>query len=188
MTEEIAPLARLVAKLDAAGIPYMVSGSVASSVWGEPRASYDVDLVIAPTREGLSTFIDSLADAFYVSEAAAGEAFRTHGVFNVIEQESGFKADLILRKERPFSIEEFRRRRTGRVENLDLVLVSPEDAILSKLEWAAKSDSERQFQDALGVARVQHETLDTAYLRRWADDLGVGDWLQRLLDEATRTG
>lgn len=74
------------------------------------------------------------------------------------------------------------------MENLELVLVSPEDSILSKLEWAEESGSDRQFRDALGVVLVQHELLDTDYLHRWADELGVGDLLGRLLDEAARTG
>lgn len=188
MNDEIALLGLLVAKLDAAGIPYMLSGSLASSVWGEPRTSYDVDLVIAPTVEQLRAFVESLGNAFYVSAGAAEEAFKTHGTFNVIESRSGLKADLIIRKERPFSIEEFERRRTGRLGGVEVVLVSPEDSLLSKLEWARESGSERQFRDALGVAELQHGHLDTDYLRRWADDLGVSDLLERLLDEAKRTG
>jgi len=188
VTEQVGFLEQLVAKLDAAGIPYMVSGSMASSVWGEPRASYDVDLVIAPTAEQLGAFVKSLGKRYYVSAEAAEEAFRTRGTFNVIDPLFGMKADLIIRKDRPFSIEEFERRRPGGLGDFKFTLVSPEDSILSKLEWSKRGQSERQFEDALHVARFRREKLDVDYLRRWADELDVRDLLERLLDEATRTG
>jgi len=187
VSDAITLVQQLAAKLDAAGIPFMVSGSLASSAWGEPRASYDVDIVIAPTEAQLRVFVASLGDAFYVSASAAAEALRTRRAFNVVEQATGAKADLIIRKDRPFSIEEFNRRRPGRVEDVEITLVSPEDSILSKLEWAKASGSDRQYSDALGVAALQDEYLETDYLRRWADELGVSDLLKRLLDEATQT-
>ncbi|HUU43741.1 MAG TPA: hypothetical protein VMX57_08175 [Planctomycetota bacterium] len=188
MNDVVALVQRLAEKLDDAGIPYMVSGSLASSAWGDPRASYDVDIVIAPTGAQLSAFLASLGDAFYVSAPAATEALRTRTAFNVIEHATGAKADFIIRKERPFSVEEFNRRRRGRVEDAEITLVSPEDSILSKLEWSKKSGSDRHYRDALGVAALQQDKLDVDYLRRWARELDVSDLVERLLHEMHRTG
>jgi len=164
-------LARLVMKLENAGIPYMISGSLGSSLHGEPRATNDIDLVIAPTARQLDIFVQSLGEGYYVNGEAAQEAFRDRATFNVIDYQAGWKADLIFRRNRPFSLEEFRRRIQGN-----------EDAILSKLEWFG--ESERQFRDAQGVAVVQWDTLDKEYLRKWARELNVEDLLENLLRNA----
>ncbi len=179
-------LARLVGKLEDAGIPYMVSGSLGSSLHGEPRATNDIDLVIDPTAGQLSTFIQSLGEKYYVSPKAAQEAFRNRSMFNVIDYQTGWKADLIIRKDRPFSLEEFRRRIPASVVGIQVSVISPEDVILSKLEWSKDSQSEQQLRDALGVAVVQWETLDKVYMRLWARELGVEDLLEGLLSEAEK--
>jgi len=179
-------LARLVIKLEDAGIPYMISGSLGSSLHGEPRATNDVDLVIAPTANQLDIFIQSLSEGYYVNGEAAQEAFRGRATFNVIDYQAGWKADLIIRRNRPFSLEEFRRRIQGNVVGIPVFVVSPEDAILSKLEWSRVGESERQFRDAQGVAVVQWDTLDREYLRRWARELDVEDLLENLLRNAEK--
>ena len=181
-------LAFVVHKLEAAGIPFMVAGSVASSLHGEPRATNDVDIVVALTEEQLRAFLASLGSDFYVSSEAATKALRRRGAFNVIDTLGGWKADLIVRKDRPYSGEEFGRRVPAEVMGVKVSLVSPEDAILSKLEWAIKAASERQFRDAFGVAAAQREALDRAYLRKWAPELGVEALLRRLLNELDDAG
>lgn len=179
-------LARLVMKLENAGIPYMISGSFGSSLHGEPRATNDIDLIIAPTARQLNTFIQSLSEGYYVSSEAAREAFRNRSMFNVIDYQTGWKADLIIRKGRPFSLEEFRRRMLGHIVGIQVFVVSPEDAILSKLEWSKAGESERHFRDALGVAVVQWVVLDKEYLRKWARELKVEDLLENLLKNAEK--
>jgi len=183
VSELVGFLEQITVRLDSAGIPYMVSGSMASSAWGEPRASYDIDIVIDPSPEQLRAFVASLDDEFYVNAEAAEEALQTRGIFNVIDATGGMKADLIMRKERPFSIEEFGRRRPRRMSEFRFMVLSPEDSILSKLEWSKKGDSARQFDDALRVARLRRDELDVEYLRRWAKELGVSEALERLLEE-----
>jgi hypothetical protein len=176
----------VVEKLDQADIPYMISGSVASSFHGQPRTTMDVDLVIDPTAAQLKTFVASLGEDFYVSAQAAKAAIRNRTAFNVVHRRSGWKADLLVRRDRPYSIEEFNRRRPARLFGADLIVVSPEDSILSKLEWAQKSGSERQFRDAVGVAMIQQAHIDTGYLEKWARDLGIDALLHRLLAEVKR--
>jgi hypothetical protein len=179
-------LAELAGRLEAAGIPYMVAGSHASSYHGQPRATQDVDLVIDPSPEQLDEFLTRLGDPFYVSPEAAHEALRRRSPFNIILVTDGWKADLIIRKERPFSLEEFRRRQVGQMHGRALPLASAEDVILSKLEWSRISQSERQLSDALNVAVALWPALDRDYLRKWASELGVANTLDELLRQGER--
>ncbi len=151
MSVEEEAVARLVRRLEALGIPYMVAGSVASSHHGLPRATNDADIVVDPTPEALEALVAGLAEeGYYVDVGVARDALRGRRLFNVIDPESAFKVDLIVRKERPFSREEFaRRERRDLGRGLTASIATPEDTILSKLEWARKGGgSERQLDDA----------------------------------------
>ncbi len=186
MTSQENFLERLIKKLEEQNIPYMLSGSVSSSLHGQPRATNDADIVIAPAEEQLIVFVKSLGDDYYVNPDAARDAFKSNSVFNVIDIQNSWKADLIIRKNRPFSREEFQRRQKANIMGLDAWVVSPEDIILSKLEWAKNSKSNQQFQDALGVATVQYDHLDRDYLHKWAKELQVDGFLKQLLDRAKK--
>lgn len=167
-------------ELEAVGIPFMVTGSHSSSHYGQPRTTHDVDIVIDPTAEQLKRFLDRLGDRFYVSRESAREALARRSLFNIIDFEEGWKIDFIIRKDRPFSVEEFRRRQSRMLLGHSLPIVSAEDVILSKLEWDAITSSSRQVDDALQVAKVQWHQLDKAYLRKWASTLGVAEKLEEL--------
>lgn len=184
MTGQHAFLKSLVGRLERADIDYMLAGSVGSSLHGRPRATQDVDIVIAPSMEQLHDFLASLGDSYYVSREAADQALQHHTTFNIIDMESGWKADLIIRKPRAFSREEFDRRRRVDLFEHRFWVVSPEDVILSKLEWIKGRESEVQYADALGVAVVHYHSLDRRYLQKWATELGVADLLDRVLKEA----
>jgi hypothetical protein len=184
MTSQKEFLERLVSLLEKAGIPYMVAGSMSSSLHGRPRATQDTDVVIDPTEDQLASFLALLGQDYYVSRDAALEAFQRRTMFNVIDLARGWKADLILRKDRPFSRREFERRRQIETMGRRLWVVSPEDTILSKLEWMKGRESDVQYSDALGVAVARWETLDLEYLRKWAGELGVEAMLICLLKDA----
>ncbi len=171
-------LRRLVEFLDHAGIPRMVAGSVASSAHGQPRSTQDIDLVVDPTRDELLAFLGAMPeDQMYVSEAAALQALQARRQFNVIDLRTGWKADLIIRKERPFSIAEFGRRRPTTLLGVTVDIASVEDVILAKLEWAKRGGgSARQLRDVCGMLAAQPH-LDGAYLHRWSVPLGVEDLL-----------
>jgi hypothetical protein len=165
-------LAAIVARLDAADIPHMIAGSVASSHHGEPRSTLDIDLVVDPTREQLTRFLDGLDPSrFYVDDALAALASRS--MFNVIEPATGFKADFVIRKDRPFSASEFGRREQVELLGVVTAVATVEDTILTKLEWARDGESERQLRDVAAMIRVHGAALDVPYLRRWAGELGV---------------
>lgn len=172
--EALFGLVRLLARL---GIRYMVTGSVASSYHGRPRSTHHADIVIDPTPEQLEALVEGLlAAGHYVDAARARDALRRRSQFNVVDAGSAFKIDLILRKDRPFSREELGRCRTVELApGVRVALASPEDTILSKLEWAKKAGrSEKQLEDAAGVLAVNPE-MDRAYLASWAGELGVLD-------------
>jgi hypothetical protein len=167
--------------LETVAIPFMVAGSHGSSLHGQPRATNDVDFVIDPTLEQLDRFLALVAGRYYVSPEAAREALARRSMFNIINFDDGWKADLIIRKDRPFSIEEFGRRQMRTLYGSSLPVASAEDVILTKLEWDKITPSERQVKDALHVAVVQWSTLDQNYLRRWAPLLGVAEKLEEVL-------
>lgn len=177
-------LAQIIHTLHKANIPYMISGSVGSSFHGQPRATNDADIVIAPTVEQIISFIELLGPDFYVSKEAAKQAIENKTMFNIIDIQAGYKTDLIVRKQRPFSQQEFTRRTPVDFFGIETWFVTPEDSILSKLEWSKDRRSETQFNDALGVLMAQKDNLDYEYLKKWAKELGVDDALQNLLKEA----
>lgn len=169
-------LERLVGLLNEAAVPYMVAGSFASTYHGIPRTTQDIDIIVEPTIASLKRLLTLLpADDYYVSQQAAKDALRRRGQFNVIDLESGWKVDVIIRKNRPFSQEEFGRRQKARLQGVDVFVASPEDTILAKLEWAKMSEPERQLRDVAGVLRVTGEALDRGYLLEWVEELGLRD-------------
>jgi hypothetical protein len=170
--------------LEQAGIPYMIAGSVSSSFYGKPRSTQDVDIVIDPDSENFDRFIHLLGPQFYVSQPAALDALQARGMFNIIDTVSGWKVDMILRKARPFSQEEFTRRRPAELMGVTTWVLSPEDSILSKLEWTRGRESITQLQDAIHVLITQWDTLDFDYLHRWAQELDIAKELDALIEQA----
>ncbi len=173
----------LLSKLDECGIPYMITGSFASNIHGLPRATQDMDVVIETQRGALERFLESLGSAFYQSSEAALDALAREQMFNLVHLETGFKVDLIIRKSRPFSRMEFARRQPAFFLGAKRWFATAEDTILAKLEWSKAGGSERQFNDALGIAKLQGENLDRAYLERWAKELDVLNLLEKLFQE-----
>jgi hypothetical protein len=171
-TEDI--FARVVGALDRAAIPYMLTGSFASSYHGMPRATQDIDIVIAPTTDQLEAFVRLLPpDAYYVNLDAALDAHRLETQFNIVDLVTGWKVDLIVRKSRAFSRTEFERRQLVEIEGLPLYVASAEDVIVAKLEWAKASQSSRQIDDVAGILRLRPTDLDLAYIAYWVGDLGL---------------
>ncbi|MBW2065316.1 MAG: hypothetical protein JRJ03_10345 [Deltaproteobacteria bacterium] len=174
----------LLDRLDELGIPFMVAGSFASNAHGVPRVTQDADVIIETDLDRLLQLMDKLGHEFYADPDSAREAFTGSRMLNIIHLETGFKIDIILRKPRAFSLEEFRRRCKINFLGKDRWFATPEDTILTKLEWSKLGQSERQYEDALNIARVQGESLDLAYLARWSSELGLEDLLNRLLVDA----
>lgn len=162
------------AALDRAGIAYMLTGSFASAYYGSPRSTQDIDLVIAPTAAELQAFVQLLpSEKYYVDLDAAQEALKRQSLFNVIEQTTGWKIDLILRKSRPFSQEEFRRRRLVNFKDVAVFVATAEDVIIAKLEWSKLARSKRQIEDVVTILKARWKSLDRSYLEKWIVELGL---------------
>jgi hypothetical protein len=172
--------------LDRAGIDYMVTGSIVSSLQGEPRSTHDLDLVVAVQPEHVLALLSAFpAPHFYVDEAAVVEAIEVRGVFNVIDRREGDKVDFWMLRDDDFDRSRFGRRYEEEVFGIRIKVSSPEDTILAKLRWAKLSGGgDRYVRDALGVYEVQRDSLNLSYLEDWASRLGVVDLLQRVRDEA----
>ena len=172
-------IARIAKLLTTAGIPYMLTGSFASGLHGAPRASQDVDIVIAPVLGTLERFLKLLPhDAYYVSRDAALEAYGAESLFNVVDFATAWKIDLIIRKSRPFSQTEFERRIVASIGGVELTVATAEDVLIAKLEWAKLAESERQLEDAAGILRIQGDDLDMDYVEKWVASLGLAHQLE----------
>lgn len=174
--------------LEECAIPYMITGSFASNIHGVPRVTHDADIVIKTDLPNLIRFIDKLGDDFYADSETAREEFAGNRMFNIIHLPTGFKIDLIFRKKRSFSKEEFLRRQKNQFLGQFRWFTTAEDIILAKLEWAKMSESERQFSDAVNVAKIHCKTIDHRYLLRWARELSVEKLLQKLFSELDLKG
>jgi hypothetical protein len=160
--------------LEQSGIAYMLTGSFASAFHGAPRSTQDIDLVIAATPAQLRTFIESLPSADYYADLdAALEAQTRESMFNVIDLSAGWKIDLILRKSRAFSQQEFARRQPLNLEGVSLFVATAEDVIIAKLEWSKLAESERQVEDVAGILRIRWDSLDRTYVEKWVNELGL---------------
>jgi hypothetical protein len=179
---------RLIAALERSEVPYMVTGSYASSAHGTPRATNDIDVVIAPTGDQLRALLLQFPDdRYYADEVDAFEALACRSQFNIIDFASSWKADLIVRKDREFSRLEFSRRRIHSVGDTRVYLTSAEDILIAKLEWNKIGESERQLEDAAGIIRRQGAALDRDYVARWVEDLDLAEpWQKALTLAATR--
>jgi hypothetical protein len=175
-------LATVVRILEACGVDYMVTGSMASSHHGRPRLTNDVDVVIDPGPDALARLVAALqSTGFYVDPAVAREPWARRRQFNAIRIADASKIDLIVRKDRPFSREELARRQRVRLAgDTEVALATVEDTIVAKLEWARRAGgSEKQLADAAGMLDVHGTRLDHGYVERWATELGVLDlWRQ----------
>jgi len=171
-------LGLVTAALERAGIAHMLTGSFAAAWYGAARATLDFDLVIDASGYQLRRFVESFNPAeYYVSLDAALQALAHQSQFNVIALESGWKVDLIIRKARPFSRMEFDRRIQVEIGGKTHWIVSPEDLVIAKLEWAHRGGSARQIEDVARLLTVRGDELDAAYLAHWIAELGLdAEW------------
>ena len=171
------------AKLEELGVPWVIVGSVASSVLGEPRATADVDLVADLRGIHVNAFCAAVAVAYYVDEDTARWAASTRRSFNVIHQETMTKIDVFCCKDDPLSRAQLTRRIVAQIaDDRTAPLLAPEDVILQKLLWMEElGGSDQQWRDALGVVRVRWDSLDRDYLEQQARDNGLLELLTKLL-------
>lgn len=183
-------LRRVVAALDGLQIDYMITGSIASSLQGEPRATHHLDVVVSIEESAIPGLLAAFpTPEFYLDDSAAREAVRERSGFNVVETVEGDKIDFWLLTEDPFDKARFHRKYEEEVFGIRLKVSAPEDTILQKLRWANLSGgSEKLYGDALRVYEVQGKRLDEEYLDGWAKILSVETLLERIRSEAELIG
>lgn len=179
MNEELEVLALAVARLDAAGIAYMITGSFALAVYATPRMTRDIDVVIDCSPDQAARLAESFMVDSYASADAAREAVASGTMFNVIHNATLLKVDFIVRRMDAFADEQFLRRRRVDLDGFNAFFISPEDLILAKLLWRRVTGSEQQGQDIRSVLASVPD-LDGEYLSTWASRLGLTGELAKL--------
>ena len=179
-------LKKVIRALESAGIEYMVSGSIVSSLQGEPRLTHDIDVVVAIQEPNVGLLVGNFPlPGYYLDENSILDAIKKKRAFNLIDVNSGDKVDFWILTDEPFDTSRFKRKHAEEVMGIKVVVSSPEDTILMKLKWAKLSEgSEKQYTDALRVYEVQFEKLDMDYLIEWSKRLGVDALLKRIQEEA----
>jgi len=161
----------------------MVTGSLASAFYGEPRSTQDLDIVVKAGEADLQELGLRLREAdLYCDPIAISEAAAIHGMFNAIDPASGWKIDFIVLKETAFNRGAFAGRQLSEFGGVPLHLIRAEDIVVAKLDWAKLGGSERQIRDVVGILMVQGSTLDRSYIEGWVSELGLGEAWARVLE------
>jgi hypothetical protein len=179
-------LKKVIQTLDQTRIQYMITGSVVSSLQGEPRSTHDIDMVIAIQRSVVKKLVKAFPPPdFYLDEDSIHEAINRQSMFNLIDVTAGDKVDFWILTDEPFDQSRFTRKINEKFMGIEMQVSTPEDTILAKLRWAKLSGgSEKQFTDALRVYEVQYGKLDIDYLKHWAKKLDIEPLWRQLVEEA----
>ena len=172
-------ISTILGALNASGYPYVVTGSYASIAYSEPRTTMDIDVVVHAPFDGLAEFRQAMIDrGFYVPTISPAT-----DMFNVLDPESQWKADIIMWQDEPFEESRFARRvELELLPGVFAFIPTVEDMILAKLRWIEGRESPLQLRDVESMIEINREALDLAYLRAWAESLGVGARLEALLE------
>jgi len=180
----------VVETLDKLSIPYYIGGSVASSIYGLPRATMDIDIVADIQNHHISSLEQILKNDYYVDENMIREAIKHNTSFNLIHLKTAIKIDIFTRKGDPYQENAKRRKRKDTLiedeERTEFFFSSPEDIILAKLQWYEMGGrvSERQWLDVVGVIKIQGNLLDKNYLKDWSQKLGIIELLHKAYGDA----
>ena len=155
---------KIVDTLNKLNIPYMLSGSVALGIHVVPRATRDFDFVVYMHQKDISKFVEEF-EGYYCDNDAIKDAIVRNSMFNIIDNESDYKADFILMKEDDFGIEEFNRRTEMEFYGKTFYLITPEDLLISKLIWIQDYQSAIQMDDIKKLSTLQN--IDWIYTNNW---------------------
>jgi len=174
-------LERVARTFEGLSIPYLVTGSMATITYGEPRFTNDIDVVVRLGHRQVDALCAAFPDdEFYVSRDAAREAVDRNSQFNILYPRTGLKVYVIVAVDSDFNVSRFRRlRRLVTASDVEITFASPEDVILKKLQYYREGGSEKHLRDISGVLRVMGQELDLEYTAKWAGRLGLEEiWVQ----------
>ncbi len=172
MNEQLEFLKLITSRLAGAEIPYMLTGSMAMSAYAQPRMTRDIDVVIECGPSDAQRIAELFQADCYIDESHVREAIQSQRSFNIIHNEWIIKADFIVRKDSEYRRHEFSRRRKISMGDWDLWVASPEDLLLTKLQWSVNGASDVQRGDVLQLASSVRG-MDWDYIRTWAAKLGL---------------
>ena len=164
-------LQKVTRSLEEADIPYMLSGSIALNRYSIPRMTLDIDLVIELNANNLETFLNIFSGKYYMNADTVKQEAQRAGMFNIIDFESGLKIDFIVRKNTEYRIHEFKRRIKEKIEDIEVWMVSPEDLIISKIEWIQQLQSDKQIADIKNL--LSSPGIDRDYILNWCKKLNL---------------
>lgn len=176
-------LIRVTGILDSLKIPYLVTGGIAVLIWGRPRFTADIDIVVELRRSHLKDLVKKLRDLGedgYIDKISAEQALLSKGEFNFINGETGVKVDFWILRNDLFDKSRLDRRIAKEILGKKVYFSSPEDLILIKLKWYKDSQSSRQLEDVESILKISGGELDMNYLKNWAARLGVSETLNNL--------
>ncbi|MDX1970670.1 MAG: hypothetical protein SFV23_26105 [Planctomycetaceae bacterium] len=168
-------------RLNAVGIPYMLTGSMACNMWGIPRSTHDLDVVVQLEPSHVAQLVRAFENDYFIQESSVRSALQPPYQFNALDNHSAMKIDFWVLKSGEYERTSFARRMRFLIFNEKAWVSTAEDVILSKLRWNKIAASERQLQDVAGVWALQERTLDLSYLYHWADQLEVRENLERIM-------
>jgi predicted nucleotidyltransferase len=181
MDEIIGVVVDVCTRLESAGMPYMISGSLAANMYAEPRFTNDADLVVQINANQKHLLLSLFDPDYYISKTAIDDAFTGIGMFNIIHNRTLFKCDLMLLKADDFSQTAFKRRVKRTMEGKELLFISVEDIILQKALWRKESNSETQLRDIKRLIEHNKSTLDIPYCKKWINSLGLDEGIGQFL-------
>lgn len=181
-------LRHLVRSFEEQNIPYLVTGSIASIAYGEPRFTNDIDVVADIREEHIEGLKKCFPDSeFYFSTEAIKNAICLQRQFNIIHPLSGLKIDVIIRKKDAFDDSRFKRiKRICPIKDTEANFASPEDVIIKKMEYYKEGGSEKHLRDITGILKISGEIVDYNYINQWTVRFGLKDIWEAVLNRLRR--
>jgi len=176
-------LQKVVETFESLNIPYLVTGSVASMAYGEPRMTNDIDIVAAIEERHITGLLIAFPDdEYHVSEDMVREAIRHHWQFNIIHPASGLKVDVIVKQNTPFDNSRFSRiQKIYPAESYQANFASAEDVIIKKMEYYREGGSEKHLRDITGILKISGDVVDRDYISEWANRMGLTEIWEAVL-------
>jgi hypothetical protein len=162
-------LRKLIGYFDTQNISYMLSGSVAMSLYTEPRFTKDYDFIVNLHLAEVNNLLENFGEGYYCDKDAVEDAIKRKGMFNIIDHQSGYKADFVILKDEEYRRIEFGRRRSMHFLEMNINVVSPEDLLISKIIWIQELQSAIQKEDIILLS--QYQDLDWSYINTWIEKL-----------------
>ena len=176
-------IAKILSDLD---IEYLITGGMTVSVWGRPRSTVDIDIIVKLTESKavlLTEAFKKISKLGYADKEMAKESVRSKGEFNFIDADSGLKVDFWVTKGDERSLSEFKNKRLKRIRNQDIYFSSPEDLILSKLLWQKQGGGEKHIEDARSIVAISVDKINREYLKKQALNLDILEDLDELFEK-----